>query len=287
MGLLSGIFGGGQDDVKTTTTTELSPQQQQLLDPVIPIAEQFLANPPQLFPGSEVAGFTPLQQLGQGSALQAAQGPISQQANQASGVQNFLAGDVLFPETNPALQQAIQGAIRPLLQGFEQTVLPGIRSEANQSGQFGGSREGVAQGIGIQALLNQIGDTSAQVQSDAFGQGLDALVRGQALAPQTAGLQLLPGQVIEGVGNQQQGLNQQFLSEAANRFLAEQTIPFNVAQDVAALAFGIPGGTATANNAVPTKSPFSSALGGAALGAQFGGPIGAGIGGLGGLVFGL
>ena len=93
--------------------------------------------------------------------------------------------------------------------------------------------------------------------------------------------------LCEGVGNQQQGLNQQFLSEAANRFLAEQTIPFNVAQDVASLAFGIPGGSVTANNAVPTSSPASQIAGGALLGGAFGGLPGAALGGLGGLVFGL
>ncbi len=289
MGLFDSIFGGGTQDVQTTSTVELSPQQQQLLDLVIPLAEQFAANPPQLFPDSAVSPFNPLQELGQGAVLGAASGPVTDIADSAAGVQNFLSSDVLFPSTNPALQETIQGAIRPLLQEFSQTVLPGIRSGANLSGQFGGSREGVAQGIGIQALLNQIGDTSAQVQTDAFSQGLDAMVRGLAVAPNTANLQTAPGQIIEGVGGQQRGLDQAFLTEAANRFLAEQTIPFNVAQDVASLAFGIPGGSVTANSAVPTNSPFSNALGGAALGTAIGGGfgIGTGIGGLGGLVFGL
>ena len=52
--------GGG--DSKTTTKVQFSPEQRRLIDLTQPIFEQFAQTPPQLFPQSGIAPFTPLQQ---------------------------------------------------------------------------------------------------------------------------------------------------------------------------------------------------------------------------------
>ena len=286
------MSGGGQSGGTSTqvTTQELAPQQRELLDLVIPRARDFVTNPPELFPGSTIAGFNPLQESAQQAALQAANGPLQGFANNAFQAQQFLQGPVLFPESNPALQSATEAAVRPLTQAFTQSILPNIRGGAEASGQFGGSRQGIAEGIASQSLLHQVGDTSATLQNQAYQAGLDAFSKALLAAPQTAQLGLLPAQVAGAVGDQRQALEQAYLTEAAQRYAAEQIRPFAAAQDVAALAFGIPGGQTTSTGTVPSaRGPgaFQSALGGASLGASvgsIGGPMGTGIGaGLGAL----
>jgi hypothetical protein len=71
------------------------------------------------------------------------------------------------------------------------------------------------------------------------------MLEGLRFQPQLAQLGLLPGMATEAVGVQRQGMAQAQLAEQAQRFIAEQIIPFMAAQEVAGLAFGIPGGTAT------------------------------------------
>jgi len=287
---MGSLFGGGNQDVNSTTRVELSPEQQRLISATTPTLESFVNQPPQLFPGSGIAGFTPLQEAGQAGVLQAASGPVANAANEALSAQSFLFGPALFPSSNPALQDAISAAIRPLERTFSQQVLPQIGRDAITSGQLGGSRQGIAEGIAGQSLLQGVGDVSAQVASQGFGQGLEALTRGLAFAPQTTNLAFAPSTAIEAVGSQQQGLQQQFTSEAQNRFLQEQLIPFLIAQDVARLSFGIPGGSATAESSIPGSSLGANVLGGAttgaALGTALGGPgVGTGLGALAGLFF--
>lgn len=263
-----GFGGGGSSGTSTSTTTqELSPEQRELLALVIPEAQRISAAPPQLFPGTAIAGFNPLQQLGQQQAVSAATGPVQQVADVSQGAFNFLQGPVLFPETNPALGQAIAGAVRPLQQTLTEVALPAIRQEAITSGGFGGSRQGIAEGRAIEGTQRAIGDVSAGLANQGFQSGLNALVQGLALAPDVAGLQLGPAQAIEAVGSQIRALEQAQLSEEAQRFLSEQLVPFSVAQDIAALAFGVGGGSSTTrgNTTGPGNDPLNTILGIASL----------------------
>lgn len=259
--------GGGGGETRTVTTQELSPEQQELLSLVIPEARKFVQDPPELFPGSVIAPQDPLQLQAQQMALQTvgAGGNLTGVTDAASLAQQFALGPILFPETNPALRAATEAAVRPITEQFTQSVLPNIRGEAVTAGQFGGSRQGIAEGAASQAFLRQVGDTSAQVQNQAFQNALDVFGRSLFAAPGTAQLGLLPAQVTEAVGTQQRQFAQAQLTEEAQRFAAEQIIPFAAAQDVAQLAFGFPGGsteslsTATA----PSTSPLQALLGGA------------------------
>ncbi|KKL95599.1 hypothetical protein LCGC14_1852920 [marine sediment metagenome] len=205
-----------------------------------------------------------------------------------------------FFRSNPALQAATEAAIRPITEQFTQSVLPNIRQGAITAGGFGGSRQGIAEGAASQAFLRQVGDTSAEIQSTAFGQGLDLFGRALFAAPGTAQLGLLPTQIQEAVGLQQQQQQQRLLTEEAQRFVNAQLIPFAAAQDVAGLAFGFPGGQATsvtsgdAGGGFSIQSGIRGALSGAASGAVIGSlvpgvgtGIGAGLGALAGLLGGI
>lgn len=264
------FFGGGGSSGGTTTTTqELAPEQKELLSLVIPEARKIMQSPPELFPRSAIAGFNPLQQQGQQATVNAAQGSLTDIAGQGANAFQFLTGDVLDPSKNPGIQGSIDAAVRPLTREYTQSVLPGIRGEAITAGGYGGSRQGIAEGLAAQGYQTAVGDTTSNIVSRAYDTGLDAYTRGLALAPTVAQMQLQPGVVLEGVGAQQQSLEQAQLSEEAQRYLSEQVLPFSVAQDVAALAFGIGGGKSVSqSNASGSASPLSSAAGIASIGAS-------------------
>jgi len=90
-------------------------------------------------------------------------------------------------------------------------------------------------------------------------------------APSLANMALLPSQVTEAVGSQRQSEAQARLSEMVQRYLSEQMIPFSAAQDVAALAFGMPGGStaSTSTGPKPADNTMGQILGMAGMAAQF------------------
>jgi hypothetical protein len=96
-----------------------------------------------------------------------------------SSLSQILKGD---PTTNPYLAQMNQASINQAMQGYNdalqnanQTLLPQIKQDAFASGQYGGSRQGIAEGIlgqqlGINArdLGQRAMDTGAQLYGGAF-----------------------------------------------------------------------------------------------------------------------
>ena len=71
---------------------------------------------------------------------------------------------------NPYLQDQIKGLQQQSNQNLQQTVLPGINAGAVAAGGYGGSRQGIAQGVAIgnaQAGLNS-------AAANLYGQSYEA-----------------------------------------------------------------------------------------------------------------
>lgn len=289
------VFGMGGGNSTTTTVQELSPEQKQLISGVIPIAQQTLANPPKMYPKSGITPFQPLQSQAQqmtinaansmiptanqqGSRFNALMGEYGQQMNNT----DFLtSGDVLHPGSNPALQAAIEAASRPTIQNFQEQIMPQITQSGVASGGFGGTRQGIAEGIASRGATQTIGDIAATMASQNYQAGLGAMTQGMGIASNNMagqqnllgnmsgilGQSLLPAQLLEAVGGQQQAMKQAQLSEAVQRFVNQQMIPFSVAQDVAAMAFGMPGGStkSTSTGGQSNGAGLQMAMGGMSL----------------------
>lgn len=191
-------------------------------------------------------------------------------ADAAKGAQDFfLSGAALDPGSNPALQKSASSAVGALSDSLLEDVLPGIRRGAQTAGQVGSSRQGIAEGQAIGDFQQQAGQITSDMFSKAFDTGLNTTqkalgdtlgvagdsskallgegVRSLFAAPELSELALLPSNVLSAVGGQRQALDQKRLSEEANRFMTDQLMPFLVAQDVADIAFGAPGGSTRAN----------------------------------------
>lgn len=278
--------GGGKSSDTKQTTVPWGPQQPYLKD-LFARAQTELNKPgPHFFPSSTVAGFTPLQWQGQRMAVDAARGGLTDLGQSAAGANNFLLGDVLNPESNPYLQRSVDAALGRTTRAFNEDVLPGIRSSFVGAGQGGSTRHAIAEGIAMDRLQQNMGNTAASMYSQAYNQGLDAMLRGVALSPQTGQMLMTPSGVVSAVGADQQAMKQAQLSDEVNRWNFEQNAPWNELTQYGQLISGGFGGTSTTSAPSPERNPFMGAAGGALSGAALakmvGGPVGwgAGIGAL-------
>ena len=84
--------------------------------------------------------------------------------------QNALSGQGTL---NPFLEQLVQGQANTATRAFSDNVLPSIQAGAVDAGQYGGSRQGVAEGIAMSRLGEDISNITNQLYSNAFDRGLD------------------------------------------------------------------------------------------------------------------
>lgn len=169
-----------------------------------------LFNQYQNNPQSLIAGFTQPQVQGQQQALDTASGPLSQLAGQ--GNQAFGQALNVDPSQSPYYQSALQSSFNPFVRNFLQSILPGIRSEAVGVGQAGSSRQGIAQGLASQGLLQQLGDITSNTANNAYNTGIQSRLSALGLLPQIQQSNLLPSNVYQQIGQQQQAQNQQNLN---------------------------------------------------------------------------
>lgn len=282
----------------STTTQNLTPEQQSLIDIAMPSFTNFASFVPQRYQGPTVAGFDPSQTAGQELALGAAgtQGDLARRAAEANNF--YTSGDIWNPENNPYLQGAVDAAVRPITQQLTETQLPALRGSAITAGGYGGSRQGIAEGLASGRASTAIGDTASRLVQNLYDTNVRAQQNAIQMTPMLQQAQLQPAVTTSGVGDVRQALAQALLNEQAGNFNLDQYLamaPYLQAKDLLAVVQGLPGGstttasegtgTSTANT--PKANPWSQALGGAASGAAIGsafGPIGTGVGAVGGAV---
>jgi hypothetical protein len=217
-------------------------------------------------------------------------------ADTAAGAATFNMGAGRDVATNPYLQSAISAAIRPVTQSYTDSggVLQGIRSAAGNVGQYGGSRQGVAEGIAAGRYLNTVGDIASTMANQGYMSGMQNATQTMALAPQVSGMQTTAPGMVSAVGQQQGAYQQALIDAAINKWNYEQNLPSMRLAEYQNLTSGNYGGTSsgttTAAPAQPKKNPLLAGAGGALAGAQLGSMIpgiGTSIGAGAGLLLGL
>src|SRR6266516_1320453 len=246
-------FGGGSPPPATTQTkVQLTPEQKQLIGLAMPDLTKFANQGIPLTPFSTVSDFNPTQTQGASDILSST-GAQSGVVNNAAGASQFLtSGNALDPNTNPGLRGTIDAATRPIWQGLTESALPAIRGEAVGSGNYGGSRQGIAEGIATRGAEQAAGDTANKIAYSGYNTGLDSMIKALGLAPTTAQSLTTPGATETAVGDYQHQLEQAKLTEAGQRYLQPYTEPLQVGQALAGIAAGLPGaGTSTTSKAAP------------------------------------
>lgn len=211
--MLGNLFGGGQQTVSTAPWQAQQPYLQQGFEQ----AGELLNRPD--FDPAQLQGFDMAQQYAQ--SMQPMIGGAQNALNTA-----FNAADV---NNNPYLASAAQAAARPLTQNLTENILPQIRSGAGQAGQYGSSRQGIAEGIAARGTQQAIGDQTANMYSQAYGQGLNTMMNGISQAGNVANLGLMPSQIMQGIGQQrhQQPMQnlQQYMQTVGGNYGGTQTTP--------------------------------------------------------------
>lgn len=229
------------------------------------IADELASRPYQAYGGATVAGFAPEQeqafQMAQGNvgayrpALTAATGAAAQGAfyePERVTAPSFLSGNIQS-YMNPYLSEVEQRAGEALNRQLAQTQNQ-IASQAIQARAFGGSRQGIQEGVAAAEASRAMGDLSAQLRSQGFQQAAalqqadQARAMQAALANQQAGLTgaglglqgagvlgnlaaqaqqagLTDVGAIGAVGAQRQALEQQQLQDAYARFVEQRDFP--------------------------------------------------------------
>jgi hypothetical protein len=202
-------------------------------------------------------------------------------------LKSLLSGNVV----NPFLQQQSQAMIGDLTRNLQTNVLPSIRSDAMNSGQFGGSRQGIAEGLAMSrmnqdlapALTNLFGGAFESAQNRMMGTAnmlndqavgnatnnvnrdlqaqmfnADLAMRGNEQQMQNNQLNLgnrMQGQNMLGQG---MGLQNQLFGNFMNTQFMPQQLATNNLQNFAGLLFPAAGlGGTTTGNATQTANQIA------------------------------
>jgi hypothetical protein len=288
----------------TVQKTELPEWVQTEAQKNLRIADEIASRPYQAYGGATVAGFAPEQeqafQLAQTSlgayrpALTAATGAAAQGAfyqPQQVTAPSFLTGNIQG-YMNPYLQEVEQRAGEALNRQLAQTQNQ-IASQAVQARAFGGSRQGIQEGVAAGEASRAMGDLSARLRSEGFQQAAGLQQADQARAMQAslanqqaglagAGLGLQGAGVLGNlaqqaqqagitdvgalgaVGAQRQALEQQQLQDAYARFAEQRDYPTQALNLRLAALGATPYGQTTTQTAPGQQgSSLLSGLGGA------------------------
>lgn len=262
--------GGGTQTVEKQSDPWL--QQQPYLTDVFGQAQKQYNQPgPFYYPGSTVAPLDPATTEAWGML----KGAVPQQ--QALGINAATANNALLGAVdvtnNPYLDKAIAAAQRPLQRQFYDPggPLAQTRSDAIMADQYGGSRQGIAQGVAKSRLDETLADISSRMASTAYGQGLEAAGRGVALAPVAQQAQAQPAITMDAAGQAARQYNQDVINAAIQQWNYNQTLPYQKLAQYQNLIQGQYGMTGSTTGSGAKGSPVAGALGGAATGAGLAG----------------
>jgi len=227
-----------------TQRTELPPWLEDVTRENLARADAISNRPYQPYTGQLIAGFSPEQeaafqyaQAGVGAtqpmynqAFQTASdvsqyNPMGVQASQIGfqGVNapSFLQGDV-SAYMNPFIQN-VEDAALSRLQGATQTAVNRIGDQALAARAFGGSRQGIAEGVALGEAARSAGELSANLRSQGFGQAAQLLQADQQRAMQAQLANQQAGLTASQV-NAQQMLQSQLANQSAGLQGAQQRL---------------------------------------------------------------
>ncbi len=231
---------------ETKQTTEPWDQQKPYLEDVFKQAKNlYNTGGPQAYPGSTVVPMNDTEQYAlnylKGTAMSGMQGNIGKM-QQAT---DFGLGGVLDPSSNVALQAHAQGAIQPIFRDLTESALPQVRNDALAAGQFGGSRQGIAEGQAIGRAMDTAGNVTSGIYSDAYNRGLSTFSDTLRNMPSLMEAQVLPAQLLSSAGSQQRSFEQALLDEQIARYNYNQSLPFTNLAQYQNFVQGNYGGTST------------------------------------------
>jgi len=248
--------------------------QQPYLEKGFQAAQQnILDTPLSYYPNSTVVPFSQqTEQALQGIEQRATQGsPVTQAAQ--SNLTGTLQGDYLNAGSNPYLGSAIDAAIRPTVQNYQDTILPGIQQGFEGSGRYGSGLQAYQQRKAGSDLTRNIGDIAGSMAYQNYGNERTNQLRAAAFSPDLAQTDYTDLQALQqtGAAREQQAGAQ--LQDQINRFMFQQQEPRDRAREYMTLVGGGSyGGTSTTQKPIYSND-FATGLGYAGTAAGIAGSL--------------
>lgn len=216
---------------------------------------------PGFFPGQTVAdqsGYTT--QAFQNMATRATQGnPLMGQASGEVG--KMLRGDYLDPNSNPGFRGALDAAIRPLRETFNDSVMPGIDSSFSSAGRYGSGLQGEAYRDANTDLFRSIGDVTSGMVMQNYGNERNNMMSAIPMAGGLAANDYKDISMLGLAGEGIDGYNQRLIDAERERYDYNANKDMGWLQNYIGMLGGVPGPTTTTRTQIPAANPFTTALG--------------------------
>ena len=221
--------GGTQKQTTTGSTTTLLPEnQQQNVDLLMQGARDFYnSGGVKFYPGQTYADTTGQQLTARQNAEGYATGAGQDLVNNYQAGENFWLNpaNTFNPQNIPGFTAAQDDVTQRVRRELTESMLPGIRGGAIQSNSLGGSRQNLGEGLAVGRASDALAGTLANMNMQAYGQGLNMYNAAAGRAPQTYNMGLAPSQTLSAVGQEYQSDQQRAIDESMQRFNFEQLAP--------------------------------------------------------------
>lgn len=262
-----------------TTVNQIDPTIQPYLKGGLAEAERLYGKPAEYYPGATYVGPSqPTEASILARTNRAIQGsPIS--AAGREGMMNTISGDYLGG--NPFFQGAFQGAAQAAGREYNQAVNQAL-SNASRAGRYGSGAMNTALGSANMAFANALSNTAGDLAYRNYATEREMQNRAISGAPAYAAYDYADINELEKAGVTKESYDELALRDAMNRWNFYQNLPKEQLREYMGYVFGAPTGSVTSNPVY--RNTGASILGGAGTGYTIGGPAGAVIGGLLGLL---
>jgi hypothetical protein len=115
-------------------------------------------------------------------------------------------GDYLNPESNPNLRGAMDAAVNPIQLRLQRQIMPGISDRAVQQGAYGGSRQGVAEGVAAGEFAREALDATNRIAYDNYARERQIQQQSAPMLAQAGELDLAGSRILAALGQGQRNL---------------------------------------------------------------------------------
>ena len=264
---MGGKSGGGGDQQVQTEAVPWSGAQPHLQSIMSAAGSLYGQGGPGYYPGQTFAGRDPLSDQAQNLRLNYAMNSMPGQIYDAQRAQSFALNS---PDAanNPYVQNMMQSNQFLANRNLQENLLPAIQSGAVASGQMGGSRQGIAQGLAARGTQEALANANAQTMMDAYGKGLGAQQGALSMAPNLMAMGMAPMDVLGNVGAYNQGIDTQALDADINRWNYNQERPWDALGRYSSIVSGNNQWGSSSTQDGGGSSPLAGALGGGLMGAS-------------------
>jgi len=232
-----GSSGGGNSK---TTNTPWAAQQPYLKDIFANAASQFETSKGAALPNTQVDPNANIEAGWQGSLDYANTAGQDLTGTATKGFGDLIG--TLDVANSPLVQNQIGQANRQVTEDFNRNIMPTIGVDALTAGQYGGSRQGVAEGMAASNAQNIMADQATDIMSDAFKTGSQNAQFAVSQAPSIWSMGNMPSSVQGAVGQDQSAWEQAQLDNQLAQWYFGQQNPWDMLSQYQGLVTGGFGG---------------------------------------------